>query len=173
VHNLRRRALSRRREGISSMLTGHSFSTASQSSFPFSGSRRKIIASSSASNRASKYSPGDAGAKAAGTVKRRLESSLTIMVGLSHHLPAGQSLPDRDQKVRLCDFVTSYVSLVSFVLTPGINENSADADPALGRRPEPQLILYMSKGKVQKMCAMGVVPQWAKPIIAAAIEMST
>jgi len=69
--------------------------------------------------------------------------------------------------------VTSYVSLVSFVLTPRINENSADADPALGRRPEPQLILHMVKGKVQKMCAMDAVPQWAKPIVAAAIGMST
>ena len=33
---------------------------------------------------ASKYSPGDAGANDAGTVKRRLESRVTIMVGLSH-----------------------------------------------------------------------------------------
>jgi len=64
------------------MLTGHSFSTVSQSSFP--AKRRKTIASSSASKRASKYSPGDAGAKPAGTVRRRLESKITIIVGLSH-----------------------------------------------------------------------------------------
>lgn len=42
------------------------------------------MASSSGSKRASKYSPGDVGASEAGTVKRRLESSVTIMVGLSH-----------------------------------------------------------------------------------------
>jgi hypothetical protein len=42
------------------------------------------MASSSSSNCASKYSPGDVGAKAAGTVRRRLESSVTIMVWLSH-----------------------------------------------------------------------------------------
>ena len=35
VHNLWRRALSRRLEGMLSMLIGHSFRTASQSSFPF------------------------------------------------------------------------------------------------------------------------------------------
>src|SRR2546428_230297 len=82
AHSLRRRAVSRRRGGTSSMLTGHSFSTASQSSLP--ARRRNTMASSSASKRASKYSPGDAGAKDAGTVKRRLESSVTIIVGLSH-----------------------------------------------------------------------------------------
>src|SRR5215472_11280910 len=70
------------------MLTGHCLSTASQSSFPFSGSRRKTIASSSASKRASKYSPGDAGAREAGTVKRRFESGVTIIVGLSHFAPS-------------------------------------------------------------------------------------
>src|SRR5437016_5747100 len=42
------------------------------------------MASSSGSKRASKYSPGEAGARDAGTVSRRLESSVTIMVGLSH-----------------------------------------------------------------------------------------
>src|SRR5262249_32209560 len=68
AHSLRRRAVSRRRGGTSSMLTGHSLSTASQSSLP--ARRRKTIASSSASKRASKYSPGDAGANAAGTVRR-------------------------------------------------------------------------------------------------------
>ena len=75
------------------MLTGHSFSTASQSSLP--ARRRNTIASSSASNWASKYSPGDAGAKVAGTVRRRLESSVTIMVGLSHQ-PRGPSIHGLD-----------------------------------------------------------------------------
>jgi hypothetical protein len=78
------------------MLTGHSFSTASQSSFP--ARRRNTIASSSASNWASKYSPGDAGAKLDGTVRRRFESSVTIMVGLSHHF--GKTV-NRPPKMRL------------------------------------------------------------------------
>ena len=64
------------------MLTGHSLRTASQSSLP--ARRRNTMASSSESKRASKYSPGDVGVNEAGTVKRRLESSVTIIVGLSH-----------------------------------------------------------------------------------------
>ena len=64
------------------MLTGHSLRTASQSSLP--ARRRNTMASSSESKRASKYSPGDVGVNEVGTVKRRLESSVTIIVGLSH-----------------------------------------------------------------------------------------
>jgi len=78
-------------------------------------------------------------------------------------LPLACCRPD----TRLYDFVTSYVSFVSFVLTPGvltpgIYDNSTDADPALGRRPQPQLILQVVKVKVQKMCVMDAVPEWAK-----------
>src|SRR3990172_12074706 len=64
------------------MLTGHSLSTASQSPAP--AMRRNTSSFSSASNRASNASPGEAGARPAGTVRRRLASRVRIMVGLSH-----------------------------------------------------------------------------------------
>src|SRR4051794_16249226 len=82
THSLRFFGRSRRRRGTSSIGTGHSARTFSQSSR--SGSRRKITASSSSSNRASKDCPGRAGISAVGSVRRRLESNVTIMVGLSH-----------------------------------------------------------------------------------------
>src|SRR4051795_2072345 len=82
-HSLRFFGSSRRRRGTSSIGTGHSVRTFSQSSR--SGSRRKITASSSSSKRASKDCPGLAGISAVGSVRRRLESKVTIMVGLSHH----------------------------------------------------------------------------------------
>src|SRR4030095_5553503 len=53
VHNFRRFAGARRRGGTSSGLTGHSFMTVSQLSWP--PSLRKTMASSSGSQRASKY----------------------------------------------------------------------------------------------------------------------
>lgn len=81
LHSLRRRASAEQRAGMSSGLTGQAFGTSSQ--FSPGESRRKTSASSSGSKRASKLSPGKAGAKRAGTVRRRLESSVTVMVGLS------------------------------------------------------------------------------------------
>src|SRR5208282_4981539 len=77
--------LSRLRGGRSSIGTGHCFQTASQ--FGFCLSRRRITTSSSASKLASNWSPGAAGASAAGMLTRRLASSVTIMVGLSHKNP--------------------------------------------------------------------------------------
>ena len=79
------RKYSRRRGGrSSSMGTGQALSTFNQ--FGFAAMRRHIKASSSASKSMRKWSPGLAGT-AAGTVNRRFESSVTIMVGDSHYRP--------------------------------------------------------------------------------------
>src|SRR5215472_7541837 len=83
AHNLDRK-YSRRRGGRSSMGTGQALSTFNQ--FGFDAMRRHIKASSSASKSTRKWSPGLAGT-AAGTVNRRFESSVTIMVGYSHYTP--------------------------------------------------------------------------------------
>jgi len=83
AHNLDRK-YSRRRGGRSSIGTGQALSTFNQ--FGFDAMRRHIKASSSASKSTRKWSPGLAGT-AAGTVNRRFESRVTIMVGYSHHGP--------------------------------------------------------------------------------------
>src|SRR5215468_5402399 len=83
AHNLDRK-YSRRRGGRSSIGTGQALSTFNQ--FGFDAIRRHIKASSSASKSTRKWSPGLAGT-AAGTVNRRFESSVTIMVGYSHYTP--------------------------------------------------------------------------------------
>jgi hypothetical protein len=83
AHNLDRK-YSRRRGGRSSMGTGQALSIFNQ--FGFDAMRRHINASSSASKSMRKWSPGLAGT-AAGTVNRRFESRVTIMVGYSHYRP--------------------------------------------------------------------------------------
>src|SRR5262245_8992855 len=79
-HNLGRK-YSRRRAGRSSMGTGQALSTFNQ--FGFDAMRRHMKASSSGSKSTRKWSPGLAGT-AAGTVNRRFESRVTIMVGYSY-----------------------------------------------------------------------------------------
>src|SRR5580658_1442819 len=96
THSFRRRAGGLRLGGTSSALMGQAFSTASQ--FSLAGSRRKIKVSSSASKCASKYSPGEAGARPDGTVSRRLASRVTIIVGLSHQ-PGMASSPESHSPV--------------------------------------------------------------------------
>ena len=84
AHNLDRKYSRRRGGRSSSMGTGQALSTFNQ--FGFDAMRRHIKASSSASKSMRKWSPGLAGT-AAGTVNRRFESSVTIMVGYSHYRP--------------------------------------------------------------------------------------
>jgi hypothetical protein len=47
-------------------------------------------------------------------------------------------------------------------------DNSVEADPASGRAPTPLLVLHMIKGELVAMCDLARVPEWAKPVIAAA-----
>ena len=86
AHNFSFLGVSRLRAATSSIGTGHCFQISSH--FVLRLIRRKVTTSSSASNLASNWSPGAAGAKAAEIVNRRLLSSVTIMVGLSHHQSA-------------------------------------------------------------------------------------
>jgi hypothetical protein len=49
-------------------------------------------------------------------------------------------------------------------------DNSEDADPGAGVVPEPKLILHVRRGTIVKSCDLSVVPEWAKPIIMAALK---
>ena len=53
-----------------------------------------------------------------------------------------------------------------------IFDNSLDADPHAGHIPQPTLILHLSEGKILKMIELFKTPQWAKPLVAAAVKIS-
>lgn len=50
-------------------------------------------------------------------------------------------------------------------------DNSVEADPKIGKIPEPRLILHLLRGKVSESCDLTRVPEWAKPILAVAISL--
>lgn len=54
-----------------------------------------------------------------------------------------------------------------------VYDNSADADPAAGRRPRPVLLLEMQRGRITAPADLSGAPDWARPIIAAAIHLHT
>jgi len=61
-------------------------------------------------------------------------------------------------------------------LMPRLNElrvydNSPEADPDAGAAPEPELLLHMSRGKMVSSCDLAATPQWAKPVLWAAIKL--
>lgn len=53
-----------------------------------------------------------------------------------------------------------------------VYDNSADADPADGRVPMPVLVLHMERGEILNPRDLSKTPNWAKPIVAAALKLS-
>ena len=54
-----------------------------------------------------------------------------------------------------------------------VYDNSLDADPAAGKTPRPKLVLRMEKGKILNLRDLKNTPDWAKPIVAAALKLQT
>jgi predicted ABC-type ATPase len=50
-----------------------------------------------------------------------------------------------------------------------VYDNSAEADPAAGRAPRPVLVLHMQRGDIVGPPDLSKTPDWAKPIVAAAL----
>lgn len=53
-----------------------------------------------------------------------------------------------------------------------VYDNSVDADPVAGKAPQPLLILEMKKGRIVAPEDLAHAPEWAQPIMAAAIRLS-
>ena len=53
-----------------------------------------------------------------------------------------------------------------------VYDNSVDADPATGREPKPVLVLHMERGKIVGPADLSQTPEWAKPIVAAAMKLN-
>jgi hypothetical protein len=51
--------------------------------------------------------------------------------------------------------------------------NSAEADPAGGQTPRPILVLSMKRRKILEPTDLTHTPVWAKPIVAAALKLTS
>jgi predicted ABC-type ATPase len=51
-----------------------------------------------------------------------------------------------------------------------VYDNSEEADPDQGVTPEARLLLHMAGGKIVSSCRLSRTPEWAKPILGAAIK---
>lgn len=52
-----------------------------------------------------------------------------------------------------------------------VYDNSEAADPAVGDAPEPRLVLHCERGRIKGPADLARTPEWAKPIVARAMEM--
>ena len=84
----------------------------------------------------------------------------------------GHDIPEADIRRRYEHSRLNLVHLLPRLASLRVYDNSADADPAKGRRPEPPLVLHMEKGRIRNPDDLARSPDWAKPIVAAALKLA-
>lgn len=83
----------------------------------------------------------------------------------------GHSIPEADIRRRFDHSRFNLIDLLPHLAALRVYDNSADADPAKGRAPKPVLVLHMERGKILNAADLPNTPDWAKPIVAAALKL--
>jgi predicted ABC-type ATPase len=81
-----------------------------------------------------------------------------------HDIPEPK-IRDRYDRSRL-----NLVQLMPRLTELRVYDNADEADPDAGATPEPKLLLHMVRGKIVSSCNLAMTPEWAKPILGAAIK---
>jgi predicted ABC-type ATPase len=84
----------------------------------------------------------------------------------------GHNIPAHDIHRRYEHSRLNLIGLLPHLTTLHMYDNSADADPAAGRTPKLKPVLHMKHGKILGPPDLASTPNWAKPIVAAALKLS-
>jgi predicted ABC-type ATPase len=82
----------------------------------------------------------------------------------------GHAIPEGDIRRRYEHSRLNLIHLLPKLASLRVYDNSAEADPARGRVPEPKLVLHMEKGRIKNPDDLARTPEWAKPVVAAALK---
>lgn len=82
----------------------------------------------------------------------------------------GHHIPERTIRERYDRSRINLIRLLPVLTELRVVDNSVDADPAAGAAPMPRLVLHMVNGTIVATCELSQVPDWAKPIVAAAFR---
>lgn len=85
----------------------------------------------------------------------------------------GHPIPDATIRQRFDSSRLNLIRLLPYLTELKVFDNSADSDPTLGRPPEPVLLLHVIHGKIVAPDPTKLMqsPDWAKPIVAAAMNL--
>jgi len=84
----------------------------------------------------------------------------------------GHDIPEAKIRERYDRSRINLIDLMPRLTELRVFDNSVDADPRAGRRPEPVLVLHVASGKIRRMVGLADTPQWARPILAAALRLA-
>ncbi len=82
----------------------------------------------------------------------------------------GHDIPEHKIRERYTSSRANLVRLLPHLASLRLYDNSAESDPKAGKPPQPILLLHLQVGKVVSQVPLSQVPQWAKPIFAAALR---
>jgi predicted ABC-type ATPase len=83
----------------------------------------------------------------------------------------GHDIPGADIRRRFEHSRLNLIHLLPVLTALRVYDNSVEADPAAGRAPAPRLVLCMERGKIVGPANLSQTPDWAKPIVAAALKL--
>ena len=84
----------------------------------------------------------------------------------------GHDIPETKIRERYSRSHWNLIRLLPKLTEVFIYDNSEEADPHSGSAPQPKLILHLLRGKCVAMCDLLRAPNWAKPILMAALNAS-
>lgn len=84
----------------------------------------------------------------------------------------GHDIPEIDIRRRFDHSRLNVIRLLPRLTELRLYDNSAKADPFAGVPPRPVLLLHWQHGRIVAPASLGMTPDWAKPIVAAAITLA-
>jgi predicted ABC-type ATPase len=84
----------------------------------------------------------------------------------------GHDIPEADIRRRYEHSRLNLINLLPHLAALHVYDNSADADPATDRAPKPVLVLHMERRKILNLADLPNTPEWAKPLVAAALKLN-
>ena len=85
----------------------------------------------------------------------------------------GHDIPEQDIRRRYEHSRLNLIHLLPQLAALRVYDNSTDADPAAGKTPAPVLVLHMEQGTILGPPDLSRAPDWAKPIVAAALKLAS
>lgn len=83
----------------------------------------------------------------------------------------GHDIPEADIRRRYRHSLLNLVHVLPALTELRVYDNSASADPAAGQAPLPVLVLHVQRGRIAGPADLTGTPDWAKPIVAAALQL--
>lgn len=82
----------------------------------------------------------------------------------------GHDIPQERIRARYDSSRLNLIRLLPNLTELRVYDNSKEADPEAGSAPEPKLLLHVVRGRIVAQCGLGETPDWAKPILMAAMK---